>query len=122
MLKIDVSTLSPKFLHAISHFNLSCKAASLITQLLTTHIPLNGYLKWIKKVDSARCPSCGTSPKTVRHFLLECPGYTFERWTLENRLKKKQKTLTIENLLGDADLMLPLANYLEATHRFTYTP
>jgi len=98
------------------------KSASLVTQLLTTHIPLNEYLKRIKKVDSVRCPSCGASPETVRDFLLECPGYAFERWTLENRLKKKRKTLTLETLLGDADLMIPLANFIEATHRFSYTP
>jgi len=122
MLKIDDSTPSPRFLYAISHSDLSRKAASLITQLLTTHIPLNSFLKRIKKVDSARCPACGTNPETVRHFLLECPGYAFERWMLENWLRKKRKALTLENLLGDADIMVPLANYLEATHRFTYTP
>jgi ribonuclease HI len=122
MLKIDDSSPSPRFLHAISNPDLSHKSASLISQLLTMHIPLNKYLKRIKKVNSARCPSCGTSPETVRHFLLKCPGYAYERWTLENRLKKKRKTLTLEHLLGDAELMIPLVNYIEATHRFTYTP
>ncbi len=119
LLKVDSSTPSAQFLHAISTTDISRKTASIITQLLTAHAPLNGHLKRINKVDSARCPACGASPETVRHFLLECPGYAFERWALEKHLKKRQKALTIENLLGDTEFTLPLANYIESSHRFT---
>ena len=107
------------FLYAISNADISCKSASLITQLLTAHAPLNAFLKQINKINSARCLSCGTSPETVRHFLLVCPGYAFERWALEAHLKKKQKALTLENLLGDSDLTILLANFINVSHRFT---
>jgi ribonuclease HI len=121
LLRTDSSTPSARFLHAISTTDISRDSASRITQLLTAHAPQNAFLKRINKVDSARCPSCGTSPETVSHFLLECPGYAFERWALEAHLKKKRKALTTENILGDPDLTLPLANYIKASHRFTNT-
>src|SRR5258707_635791 len=92
MLKIDDSTPSPRFLYTISHSDLSRKAASLITQLLMTHIPLNSFLKRIKKVDSARCPACGTNPETVRHFHLSnaYPGHS------------NRKCLTVSGLVPQA--------------------
>ena len=43
---------------------------------------------------------------------------TFERWALERQAKKKKKNLTLETLLGDPDLALPLANYIDGTNRF----
>lgn len=120
--KIDSSTPSAHLLRLISNTNISRKSASLITQILTEHIPLNAYLKRFKLVDSARCPACGNHSETVRHFLLHCPSYAHERWALEKRLKKNRIALNLENLLGKAEAILPLANYINATHRFTYIP
>lgn len=74
------------------------------------------------KVDSARCPSCGAGSETIEHFLLTCPGYAYERWVLEKRLRKRNKELTLENLLGDKEAMVPLAVYIEATKRFDNKP
>ena len=118
--KIDKNTPSPHFLRSISNTNISRKAASIVTQLVTGHIPLNEYLYRFKLINSARCPACGTGSETVRHFLLHCPGYAHERWLLAKHLKKKNLELTLENLLGNAEAIAPLTNYINSTHRFTY--
>jgi hypothetical protein len=80
-------------------------------QLLIKHIPLNTYLNRFKLVDSTRCPASGAGPETVKHFLLHCPSYTHERWILEKRLRKRNKALTLENLLGDAEASVVM-NYV----------
>ena len=121
MIKVDKNSPSTYILHLISSNDLPRAASSLITQILTNHIPLNAYLYKIKKVDSARCPACGASHETIRHMLLKCPTYAFERWPLEQRLKKKRKELSLENILGDSEFIKPLINFLEATHRFSPT-
>jgi hypothetical protein len=89
-------------------------------QLHTRHIPLNKYLKRINRVDSEECPTCGAESEMVRHFLLECPGYAYERWVLERQLRKRQKEMTIENLLGNAEAIVPLTNFISASGRFMH--
>ena len=116
--KIDKSTPSAKFLGAISSAEISRRSASLITQLLIEHIPLNSYLEKFKKVDNARCPACGETRESVSHFLLHCPGYAHERWILDQRVRKKNKSLSKESLLGTPELIKPLANFIKASHRF----
>ena len=44
----------------------------------------NSYLKRSNKVVSASCPSCGAGFKTVRHFLLVCPGYALSLFPPEH--------------------------------------
>ena len=117
MMKIDKSTPSAKFLKTISKDKLSREAASRIAQLRLGHIPLNSYLHRFKRADKANCPACGEDFETTSHFLLDCPSYAFERWVLERQVKKK-KIMTLEMLLGDPDLVLPLANYIDGTERF----
>jgi len=56
--------------------------ASRIAQLRLMHILLNAYLKRIWRVDNARCPVCGEDEENTKHFLLRCPSYAHERWTL----------------------------------------
>jgi hypothetical protein len=85
--QIDNSSPSAQFIEAISNPKLPRQAASLISQLRTTHIPLNSYLHRFKRVDSTRCPACGAMAETVQHFLLYCPGYAHERWVLEKAIK-----------------------------------
>ena len=119
LVAIDANTPSAFFLQSISKADLSCRSASMITQLITAHIPLNSYLKRINKVDSVRSPSCRATNETVWHFLLACPGYAHEQWALEARLKEKHKHLTYNNILGNADFFVPLANYINMSHRFS---
>jgi len=119
MHQIDSSTLSDKFLKAVSLTNIMCSTASLISQLRLTHIPLNSYLKHFKRADNARCPACGADEETIVHFLLFCPTYAYKRWALACQVKKQKKLLTIESLLGDPNLVIPLGNYINAMQRFT---
>ena len=45
--------------------------------------------------------------------------YAFERWALAEHVKKRRKELTIEKtLLGNPELAIPLANYMDGTGRF----
>ena len=54
----------------------------------------------------------------VEHFLLACPSYVRERWKLRSKALKLSKNMCIETLLGNPDLTLPLANFIDATHQF----
>lgn len=118
---LGYSTPSINLTRIISGTNISRRSASLVTQLLLNHVPLNSYLHKFKTIDSARCPACGAVPETVRHFLLECPIYAHERWILEKGLRKGNKALMMRNLLGDAESIGLLINYINATHRFQST-
>jgi hypothetical protein len=55
---------------------------------------------------------------TIEHFLLACPKYGHERWALARQVRKNQKFMTVNALLGEPNLILPLARYLESTGRF----
>lgn len=103
---------------AISKKDLSREAISRIAQFRIAHAPINQYLKRIGKVDSARCPACGTEEETVEHFLLSCPSYVHERWALEQQAKKARKQMSLGTLLGEPDMITPLANYIHATRHF----
>jgi hypothetical protein len=117
--KTDKNSPSAHFIRSISNASISRKSASLVTQLLTEHIPLNKYLKRINKVEKASCPACGAEHETVKHFLLVCPGYAHERWALEKCLNKRHKTLMLDNLIGDTESILPLTNFINASLRFS---
>ena len=69
-------------------------------------------------MDSARCPACGEDDETIQHFLLSCPSYGYERWALNQQARKLRKQLSLEMLLGDPNMIIPLANYIDATQRF----
>jgi hypothetical protein len=53
MLKIDGATPGT-FLNITSHKDVGRKSGSIITQLRTSHGPLNGYLKMIGKIINNR--------------------------------------------------------------------
>ena len=115
---LDKSTPSKMFIRAMSNRELSREAASRITQFRLSHAPVNHYLRRIGKVDSARCPACGEDDETIQHFLLSCPSYGYERWALNQQARKLRKQLSLETLLGDLNMIIPLANYIDATQRF----
>ena len=112
-------TLTPylqKFLKYINSENISQKAASLIFQLQVRHVPLNQYLHWFKQANSPHCPACGHPEETAEHFLLQCPKYVHERWPLLNQARGSAPKL--KKLLTSQKLLIPLANFIEATGRF----
>ena len=116
-IRIDKSTPSAKFLKTISNLKLTRNAASQIAQLRLQHFPLNGYLFKINRVDRANCPACGEDDENTTHFLLRCPSYAHERWALAQQARKHRKSMTVEALLGEPELAIPLANYIQSTGR-----
>jgi len=44
--------------------------------------------------------------------------YDHERWALAEQARKRKKDLMLEMLLGDPEMALPLANYVDGTARF----
>ena len=100
------------FLSEPSYSHDLCKTSGL-------HVPLNAYLHKFKSVDKPQCPACGAGKEDAEHFLLNCPAYAHERWALSQSAKKKKKLLTMESLFGDKDLTIPLADFVEATFRFS---
>ena len=73
MVELDASTPSDTFLKLISGHKLARKASSLLTQICTGHIPLNGYLYKFKRVDNPRCPACRAAVETVGALPLHVP-------------------------------------------------
>ena len=55
--------------------------ASILAQLRTGMIRLNGYLAKIGAAETDQCP-CGTATETVKHFLFTCPLWTPYRMEL----------------------------------------
>ena len=111
-----VSPASKKFLMLISDRRIPKKMSSLIFQLRVGHAPLNSYLHWFERVDSARCPACGVERETTEHFILRCPKYAHERWALLRHIKDNNPK--IEKVLSDPNVIIPLIHYIGATERF----
>jgi hypothetical protein len=49
------------------------KHASIITQIVTGHIPLAAHLFKLQKVESPQCLACHKHNKTVEHFIMHGP-------------------------------------------------
>jgi len=90
--------------------------ASILVQLRTGHVPLQAYLHRFKLVDTPICPSCGTEPESIMHYMLYCATYTTQRRRLRRSLGR-DKSLGLE-ILGEEKTMKPLMVYINDTKRF----
>ena len=88
-------------------------------QLCTGHVPLNYFLHRISKVESLVCPACQLNNETVHHYLLECPGFTYERHSLAQATGRNSKS--IRHLLGNWRAYKSVLNYVHATECFKNT-
>ncbi|KJA12717.1 hypothetical protein HYPSUDRAFT_152278, partial [Hypholoma sublateritium FD-334 SS-4] len=70
------------------------KHTSLITQLITNHIPLAAHLHKIGAEDSPTCPCCRESPETVAHYIIHCPAHRLARATMFHGLHPTAHNLT----------------------------
>jgi len=118
---LEESTPSKKLLKSSSQPELSRVDASRIAQFRLGHAPINQYLKRIGRVDSARCLACGEDVETAEHFLLNCKNYAHKRWALAQCASKLRKPMTMQTVLGQPELALPLAKFIKATNRFKDT-
>ncbi|KAF5317968.1 hypothetical protein D9619_012015 [Psilocybe cf. subviscida] len=91
------------------------KHASLITQIVTGHIPLAAHLFRIRKSESPQCPACHEHEETVDHFIMHCPVHNTPRTQLLRGLNQSQRNIT--HLLTTKELRTRLLNYVAATGR-----
>ncbi|KAF8077563.1 hypothetical protein FPV67DRAFT_594 [Lyophyllum atratum] len=87
----------------------------LLLMQLTLSLPQDGG-----HMASQRHHCGGITPETVRHFLLVCPHYQFERHRHFRRpLKRKAESLSY--ILSSHDALVHLIRYIHATKRFKTT-
>ncbi|KLO03722.1 hypothetical protein SCHPADRAFT_805241, partial [Schizopora paradoxa] len=88
---------------------------AILTQLRSDHVPLNGYLHRITRVDSPLCSHCNV-PETVEHLLLQCRQHVEAR----ERLRRVHSTgsLNLRRLLAPGKKTGALLDFLRATRRF----
>lgn len=116
---IDKSLPSKKFLKLIEY--LDRRRSAIVAQLRTNHSSLNQHLFRIHCSETPSCPHCGgLTVETVRHYLLECPHYQFERHC-HFRRKLKRKAESLSHILSSPDALLHLIRYIHATKRFKTT-
>ncbi|KAH9893631.1 hypothetical protein C8Q73DRAFT_601258, partial [Cubamyces lactineus] len=84
-------------------------------QLRTNHVPLQAFLERIGKADTATCPTCGSAPETVSHYLLACPTYTLHRAVHYRPLGFTGRNL--KTLLNSKNAIPSLFGYINATGR-----
>jgi ribonuclease HI/endonuclease/exonuclease/phosphatase family metal-dependent hydrolase len=70
------------------------RAASLITQIRTGHIPVAKYLHRIGKVPSPTCPACKQETETIQHFILQCPAHERARQALRYEVGSRDINIT----------------------------
>jgi hypothetical protein len=92
---------------------LSRKHTSIITQLVTGHIPLAKHLHRINKADSPICPCCHEHEETVSHFILHCPSHRTARATLFEGTPHAERNLP--QLLSTNEARSRLLNFIAHT-------
>jgi len=116
---IDKSLPSNKFLKLIDP--LDRRQSAILTQLHTSHAPLNHHLFRIQHSKSPSCPHCqGLTIETVTHYLLQCPHYQHECHILRCKLKCKADSLLF--LLSNPLATKPLLNFIHTTKLFKTQP
>ena len=99
---------------------LSRHQSSLMTQLRSSHVPLNSYLNKISRSDTYLCQACLEEEElhcreTVKHFLFVCPAYAQEREELVNKIGRSH--LNLRDIMSNTDRMLALASFIHKTGR-----
>ena len=106
--KIDAKLPSHTYLKSTDQ--LMRAQASVLMQLHTGHILLNGFLHRIRKVDSPDCPACPGTHETVHHFLFECPAFTHAQHGLARATGQYLKSLRY--ILGNQDAFGPVMKFV----------
>jgi len=113
---IDLSLPSRKFIKATSGLNR--KQTSILTQLRTDHVPLNGHLFRIKRSATPHCPHCPNTTESTNHFLFFCRKYNMQRHKLV--LVLKRKAFSKKFILTDEKAIRHTINYINDTGRFKH--
>jgi hypothetical protein len=117
MQEINPSIPSLQFMKIVSL--LTQRAASLLIQLRTGHIPLNKHLHRIGRSESQLCSMCPGQDKTIHHYIMACPAYAQERKKLEKQLG--QFTCSLKTLLLNPKAIPHLFEFVHASQWLTTT-
>jgi ribonuclease HI len=102
-------------------YQLTRSQASLMIQIRSGHIPLNGYLFKINKSNTEFCQACEEDEtnmqcrETVKHFLFECPSYSQEREDFVEKITRSH--LNLKDIMLNTDHMRALAAFVNRTGR-----
>ena len=89
----------------------------IFSQFRLGYIRLNAPLHKRKQVDSHICEHCPVE-ETITHFLLTCPKYRQQRYTLAHKPRELNiKELNLESLLSNTYTTREVEKYIEATGR-----
>jgi ribonuclease HI len=113
---VDPSLPSDNFIEISNPLNR--RQTSLLTQLRTGHVPLNGHLHKLQRSPSPNCPqaSCAGATEDTHHLLFSCPRYTHARHHLRRSIGKSE--FTISSLLSKKKIITHTLTYLNAIGRF----
>src|SRR5258706_4371668 len=110
---IDSSFPSSKCIQATSGLNR--RQTSVLTQLRTGHIPLNGHLFRINKTDSPHCNHCPNVVEDVPHLLFHCNKYAIQRHRLVMTVKRK--AFNSNHILTNPAAIRHTLNFVNSTGR-----
>ena len=113
---INPSFPSLKFIKATKEVN--CKQISILTQICTGHIPLNGHLHQINKSNTPYCTHCPNITEDVLHLLFHCNKYTTQRQRLI--LAVERKAFNTQHILSNPAAICHTLNYINSTGRFKH--
>ena len=115
---IDKSLPSNSFLRLVA--GLDCRKSAIITQLQTSHSPLNQHLFQICQSETPACFHCINElmPETVTHFLLHCPHYQCEHHLLQCKLRRNADS--VPYLLSSPIALKPLLRFIDSTKCFKF--
>src|SRR5258706_9659200 len=114
---IDPSFPSSKYILATDGLNR--KHTSVLTQLRTGHIPLNGHLFRINKADSPHCSHCPNMVEDVPHLLFHCNKYAIQRHRFVMAIKRK--AFHTRHILSNPAAIRHTLNFVNSTRRFHHT-
>ena len=92
---------------------------SILTQLRTSHVPLQAYLYRFKLEPYPVCPHCQLEPESVTHFLKYCPAHADARKELKRAIGRL--TNLDATTLGNPKFLKPILKFLHNTKRFQKT-
>src|SRR5258706_3831080 len=113
---IDSSFPSSKYIQATSGLNR--RQTSVLTQLRTGHIPLNGHLFHINKTESPHCNHCPNMVEDVAHLLFHCNKYAIQRHRLV--MATKRKAFNSNHILTNPTAIRHMINFVNSTGRFRH--
>ncbi|KAF5335307.1 hypothetical protein D9611_011657 [Ephemerocybe angulata] len=91
---------------------------SLLVQIRTGHIPLNGYLFIRKKAETNVCQKCRSGKKeTLEHFLYDCPAYRAQRTIMDREHGRDKRNMP--KIMGKLEHVRALIRFTNRTGRFT---